>query len=213
MLLNIFCFVATYNGAILNQLSNPSWNISKDGIVITQGTLGMEKLWESYGKATNHTRERYLANMEELSVWESYGKAMGNSKISYFYTRFSIHRWKHAMRNPSGFFFCYEKPLQGSFPPWFLGHDNNLNKWTKGASNIFKRFLFWRGPRAIAGTYRAGLACSASSLRHGMLNRNSNSEEEPNSAIFFHGWLDKLEAFVGIRFLKKLWKPQFHVIC
>ena len=124
MLLNIFCSAATYNGAILNQLSNPSWNISKDGIVITQGTLGMEKLWESYGKATNHTRERDLANMEELSVWESYGKAMGNFKISYFYARFSIHRWKIAMRNPRSLFFCYEKPLQGSFPPWFLGHDN-----------------------------------------------------------------------------------------
>ena len=82
MLLNIFRFVATYHGAILNHLSNPSWNISKDGTVIAQGTPGMEKLCESYGKATNHTREKDLANMEELSVWKSYEKAMGRPQTT-----------------------------------------------------------------------------------------------------------------------------------
>ena len=81
-------------------------NISEGGIVMTQGTPGMEKLWESYGKATNHTWERDLAYKEELSVWKSFGKAMEILEISYFYTRFSIHRWKNAMRNPGGFFFA-----------------------------------------------------------------------------------------------------------
>ena len=68
MLLNIFCFVATYHGALLDKLSNLSWTNSEDGIVITQGTPGMERLWESYGKAVNHTWKRDLAytGMEEL---------------------------------------------------------------------------------------------------------------------------------------------------
>ena len=42
--LNIFFFVATYHGAVVEQLSNFSENMSEDGIVITQGTPGMEKL-------------------------------------------------------------------------------------------------------------------------------------------------------------------------
>ena len=53
---------------------NMSWNQSKDGIMITHGTPGMEKLWESYGKATNHTSKRDLANMEELSACKTMGK-------------------------------------------------------------------------------------------------------------------------------------------
>ena len=115
-----FFIVATYHGAVLDQLSSLSWNIYKDGIVITQGTPGMEKLRESCGKATNHTWERDLAYMEELSVWKSYGKAMGILEISYFYTRFSIHRWKNAMRNPGVFFFLWETAA-GIIPamvPW-----------------------------------------------------------------------------------------------
>ena len=103
-------------------------NISADGIVITQGTPGMEKLWESYGKTTNHTWER-----EILPIWKRYRyrKSMGNLKISYFYARFSIHRWKHAMRNPRGFFSamrnrCRDDSRHGSLGTTISARENCL---------------------------------------------------------------------------------------
>ena len=45
--------------------------------MITQGTPGMEKLWENYGKATNHTWERDLAYMEELESYNGTTLTLG----------------------------------------------------------------------------------------------------------------------------------------
>ena len=57
--------------------------------------------------------------MEKL--WESYG----NSRNIILLHKVFHSSMKKCYEKPRRFFFCYEKPLQGSFPPWFLGHDNN----------------------------------------------------------------------------------------
>ena len=56
--------------------------------------------------------------MEKL--WESYG----NSRNIILLHKVFHSSMKKCYEKPRPFFFCYEKPLQGSFPPWFLGHDN-----------------------------------------------------------------------------------------
>ena len=43
----------------------------------------------------------------------------------------------------------------------------------------------------MAGTYKGVLACSAGSLRHGILDRMFNSKEKANSAIFLHRMVEQ----------------------
>ena len=93
-----------------------------------------------------------------------------------------------------------------------------LKTWTNGrkARQIYFSDLFFIGlgsPRAMAGTYRGVLACSAGPLRHGILDTFFNWKEKANYATFFPELLSKLEALLEIIFLKKLWKLQLHVIC
>ena len=67
---------------------------------------------------------------------------------------------------------------------------NRSKTWTNGRKALqiyFSDFFFivLGSHRAMAGTYRGVLACSAGSLRHGILDRISNWNEKADSATCF----------------------------
>ena len=106
--LNIFCFVATYHGAVVEHLSNLSWKYfwgwDCDHPRHSWYGKAMRKLWEGHKP---HLRERsclYGGAIGMEKLWESYG----NSRNIIL-----LHKVFHSSMKK-----CYEKPRPNFFLLW-----------------------------------------------------------------------------------------------
>ena len=165
--LNIFCFVATYHGAVVEQLSNLSWKYfwgwDCDHPRHSWYGKAMRKLWEGHKP---HLRERsclYGGAIGMEKLWESYG----NSRNIILLHKVFHSSMKKCYEKPRPNLFCYEKPLQGSFPPWFLGHDNSF--WLADQS-LLKIILFGWKNVVLWSIYF--LCCIGPSMNPSMVGKN-----------------------------------------